>query len=74
MARASFFTATYDYRMLRQSECRLADTRMVNRYCLFVLEIIKAWIDPTRKNPRTVLHLGRGRFTASGRVFKLPSI
>jgi len=54
-------------------ECRLADTRMVNRYCLFVLEIIKAWIEPTRKNPRTVHHLGRGRFMASGRVFRLPS-
>ncbi len=54
-------------------ECRVADTRMVNRYCLFVLEVIKAWVDASRENPRTIHHLGQGRFMASGRVFKLPS-
>jgi hypothetical protein len=27
-------------------ECRVADTRMVNRYHLFVLEVIPAWTEP----------------------------
>lgn len=27
-------------------ECKVADTRLVNRYSLFVLEVLKAWIDP----------------------------
>ena len=26
-------------------ECRVADTRFVNRYNLFVLEVVQAWID-----------------------------
>ena len=30
-------------------ECKVVDTRMVAKYCLFVLEVLKAWIDPARK-------------------------
>lgn len=47
-------------------ECRVVDTRMVNRYCLFVLEVVRAWIDPAMKNPRTIHHLGSGRFMVAG--------
>ncbi len=54
-------------------ECRVVDTRMVARYGFFVLEIVKAWIDPSRRNPRTIHHRGRGRFAVSGRTFTLPS-
>jgi hypothetical protein len=31
--------------------------RMVPEYCLFVLEVIKVWIDPAVKNPRTCITL-----------------
>jgi flavin reductase (DIM6/NTAB) family NADH-FMN oxidoreductase RutF len=54
-------------------ECRVADTRMVARYCLFVVEVIKAWIDPTVKNPRTIHHLGSGNFMVAGEKIKLRS-
>ena len=54
-------------------ECRVADTRLVSRYGLFVLEVVKAWIDPARKRPRTIHHLGRGRFMVAGRTLRLPS-
>ncbi|MDD5365658.1 MAG: flavin reductase family protein, partial [Gallionellaceae bacterium] len=27
-------------------ECRVHDTRMVNRYGIFILEVVKAWVDP----------------------------
>ncbi len=54
-------------------ECRVVDTRMVRRYGLFVLEVLKAWIDPARKRPRTIHHLGRGRFMVAGRTFQLAS-
>jgi len=54
-------------------ECRVADTGMVERYCLFVLEVIKAWIDPTVKNPRTIHHRGRGSFMVAGEIIKLKS-
>ena len=54
-------------------ECRVADTRLVSRYGLFVLEVVKAWIDPARKRPRTIHHLGRGRFMVAGRTIRLQS-
>jgi len=54
-------------------ECRVADTKMVNKYCFFVIEVIKAWIDSTVKNPRTIHHLGRGSFMVAGEKIKLKS-
>jgi flavin reductase (DIM6/NTAB) family NADH-FMN oxidoreductase RutF len=43
-------------------ECRVTDTRMVNCYGFFVVEVIKAWIDPAVINPRTMQHRGYGNF------------
>jgi flavin reductase (DIM6/NTAB) family NADH-FMN oxidoreductase RutF len=54
-------------------ECRVADTKMVAEYCFFVLEVVKAWIDPTVKNPRTLHHLGKGSFMVAGERIKLKS-
>ena len=54
-------------------ECKVVDTRAVNKYCLFILEVLKASIDPARKHPRTIHHMGRGVFLVSGRTIKLPS-
>ncbi len=54
-------------------ECRVADTNMVNKYCMFVFEVIKAWIDPAVKNPRTIHHLGFGSFMVAGDRFRLKS-
>jgi flavin reductase (DIM6/NTAB) family NADH-FMN oxidoreductase RutF len=30
-------------------ECRVADSRMVNKYNLFIFEAVKAWLDPAQK-------------------------
>ncbi|KAF0191218.1 MAG: flavin reductase-like protein [Gammaproteobacteria bacterium] len=54
-------------------ECRVIDARMAKRYNFFVLEVIKAWIDPARKHPRTLHHVGKGRFVVDGRVIALRS-
>ncbi len=54
-------------------ECRVADTRMVNAYCMFVLEVVHAWIDPQRRDARTIHHQGWGRFAVDGRTIRLPS-
>jgi len=54
-------------------ECRVTDTRLVNRYGFFVLEVVKAWIDPGRKDPRTRHHRGRGAFMVAGETLRLPS-
>lgn len=54
-------------------ECRVSDTRMVNRYGLFILEVVKAWTDPRQHNPKTIHHNGYGRFTVDGQTIKLKS-
>lgn len=56
-----------------QLECRVADTRMVNAYNLFVLEVLKAWVDPARKDARTLHHRGWGAFMLAGETVQLPS-
>jgi flavin reductase (DIM6/NTAB) family NADH-FMN oxidoreductase RutF len=54
-------------------ECRVVDTGMVAKYCLFVVEVVKAWIDPAIRNPRTIHHLGSGNFMVAGERIKLKS-
>jgi flavin reductase (DIM6/NTAB) family NADH-FMN oxidoreductase RutF len=54
-------------------ECRVVDTRMLNDYCFFVLEVVKAWVDPKVKHSRTIHHSGSGIFTVAGRRIKLKS-
>jgi flavin reductase (DIM6/NTAB) family NADH-FMN oxidoreductase RutF len=54
-------------------ECRVVDARMKNRYNFFVLEVVKAWIDPSNKAPRTLHHRGYGAFMVAGETIKLSS-
>jgi flavin reductase (DIM6/NTAB) family NADH-FMN oxidoreductase RutF len=54
-------------------ECRVTDTRFVKKYNLFILEILKAWIDPIRKNAKTIHHCGYGRFVVDGETIRLKS-
>jgi hypothetical protein len=46
---------------------------MVTRYNLFVLEVVKAWIRPSRARPKTIHHAGYGRFVVDGETMRLPS-
>lgn len=54
-------------------ECRVADRQLVSSYNFFVLEVVKAWIDPAVKNPQTLHHRGKGVFMVAGEAIKLPS-
>jgi flavin reductase (DIM6/NTAB) family NADH-FMN oxidoreductase RutF len=54
-------------------ECRVVDTHLVNKFNLFVLEVLKAWSDPAQKNPKTIHHHGFGNFVADGELLKLKS-
>jgi len=54
-------------------ECKVVDARMAAKYNFFILEVLKAWIDPSRKRPRTIHHLGKGAFMVAGRTIRLPS-
>lgn len=46
---------------------------MVARYNFFILEVLKAWIDPMQKHPQTIHHHGRGVFAVDGETIRLPS-
>lgn len=54
-------------------ECRVADTKLVSQYNFFILEVVKAWIDRSWKQPRTLHHMGRGVFAVDGKIIRLPS-
>ena len=50
-------------------ECRVQE--YISRYSLFVLEAVKAWSDPERKERRTIHHNGDGTFQVDGRTLDL---
>ncbi len=54
-------------------ECKVVDTRAVNKYGIFILEVVKAWVDAALKHPRTIHHQGNGVFMVAGRTIKLKS-
>jgi flavin reductase (DIM6/NTAB) family NADH-FMN oxidoreductase RutF len=54
-------------------ECKVADDSLVDRYGLFVLEVVKAWIDPAQKSPKTIHHQGHGTFVVDGETITLTS-
>jgi len=54
-------------------ECKVTDARLVNKYNLFILEVLKAWKDPAQKNPKTIHHHGYGTFVVDGETIKLKS-
>jgi flavin reductase (DIM6/NTAB) family NADH-FMN oxidoreductase RutF len=54
-------------------ECKVIDTGFVRKYNLFVLEVLKAWVDPAQKNPKTIHHHGYGKFVVDGATLTLKS-
>jgi flavin reductase (DIM6/NTAB) family NADH-FMN oxidoreductase RutF len=54
-------------------ECKVADTRLVNRYNLFILEVVQAWSDPEQTNRKTIHHHGYGSFAVDGEMITLQS-
>ena len=53
-------------------ECKVVDEKMVEKYNLFIIEVVKACIDPI-KDLRTIHHRGEGAFMVSGETIKLHS-
>ena len=47
-------------------ECRLADASLIDKYSLFVLEVVKAHVAKAPKYPRTIHYRGDGVFMISG--------
>jgi hypothetical protein len=42
--------------------------RLVNKFNLFILEVLEAWIDRAQKNPKTIHHRGMGRSRSTARL------
>lgn len=55
-----------------QLECIVIDMKMVTKYNIFIVEVVKAWITPSKKRARTIHHCGNGVFIVDGKVIKLP--
>lgn len=50
-------------------ECKVIDTKLSEKYNIFILKGVKAWIDTSKKNPKTIHHEGQGNFiVASKRI------
>ena len=47
-------------------ECRLVDSSLINRYSLFVFEVVKGHARTTPKFPRTLHYRGDGLFMLAG--------
>ena len=54
-------------------ECNVVDTRLVKTYSIFVLEVVKAWVDPAQNSPKTIHHHGFGTFRVDGATLKIKS-
>jgi len=54
-------------------DCRVVDTRLVNKYNLFVLEVVKAWTDPKQSHAKTIHHQGYGAFSVDGETIHFKS-
>ena len=54
-------------------ECRVIETRLANAFCLFVLEVLQAWVEPRLRGEKTLHHQGHGRFVLDGDIVRVPS-
>lgn len=54
-------------------ECKVIDMRMAEKYNLFIVEVVKAWITPSKKRRKTIHHCGEGVFVVDGKEMILPS-
>src|ERR1039457_1955488 len=54
-------------------ECKVIDTKLATQYNIFIIEVVKAWIDRAQKHPRTIHHHGYGTFVVDGETIKLLS-
>jgi len=52
-------------------ECRLRDDALIDRYNVFIFEVIKAHAPARPKYPKTIHYYGEGMFMVSGRSLNL---
>jgi flavin reductase (DIM6/NTAB) family NADH-FMN oxidoreductase RutF len=52
-------------------ECRLAESKLISRYGLFIWEVVKAHVATSPKYPKTLHYRGEGIFMLSGQSINL---
>jgi flavin reductase (DIM6/NTAB) family NADH-FMN oxidoreductase RutF len=70
---AEFVTPPLVAECFANLECRVVDTSLVEKYNLFVLEVVKAWTNPKQKQTKTIHHRGYGNFVIDGKSITLKS-
>ena len=66
-ARASAVDAPLIAECYANFECKLVDGSRINRYSLFIFEVVKAHVATSPRYPQTVHYRGDGVFMVSGR-------
>ncbi|MEN6386668.1 MAG: flavin reductase family protein [Phycisphaerales bacterium] len=56
---------------LANIECRVIDSSLIKKYNMFILEGVKAWIDPKHKEKKTFHYNGDGTFRVDGQTLNL---
>ena len=54
-------------------ECKIHDSKLVNKYNFFIFRVVKAHVASSPQYPPTLHFRGKGVFMLSGRSIKLPS-
>lgn len=54
-------------------ECKVVDSKLSDKYNIFILKGLKAWIDPSISNPKTIHHEGKGIFIVATKRIKTKS-
>lgn len=49
-------------------ECRLADGSKIDKYNMFIWEVVKAHVSPSPKRPKTIHYKGNGEFRIAGDI------
>ncbi len=52
-------------------ECRLADSKLISKYGVFIWEVVKAHVATSPKYPETLHYRGDGVFMLAGRTINL---
>ena len=56
---------------LANFECRLIDATLARKFGFLVLKVVRAWVNPARKEQRTFHAHGDGTFAVDGRILNL---
>ncbi|KZT27268.1 hypothetical protein NEOLEDRAFT_167754 [Neolentinus lepideus HHB14362 ss-1] len=52
-------------------ECKVEDTKLVGKYNVWLLKVVRGWIDSEKRNQKTFHHKGDGTFVLDGETIDL---